>query len=119
MLRSSKLIARLTPASYEAKRAFNDVAARIVDTPDMSVFDHATRFMVINPLLQGQTYTQVVESQRRLDKNTEAGETGARETGAESKAEYGEPAMLPPDPLRFEGYYELLWVTSPSIPLLG
>ena len=44
-------------------------------------------------------------------------ETG--ETEAETETESGEPGMLPPDSLRFEGYYELSFGTPPSIPLLG
>jgi len=49
---SKQVIARLTPANYEAKRAYNDVATRIVDsTPDISDFLHAAHFMVIKPHL--------------------------------------------------------------------
>jgi hypothetical protein len=92
---SSQIIARLTPANHEARRAFNDVATRIVDTkPDTSDFLHAARFMVIRPHLpRGESNAQQdvldkVDGQRGADDTgteTEAGETEAEtETGAGS-----------------------------------
>jgi hypothetical protein len=116
---SKQVIARLTPANYEAKHAYNDVATRIVDsTPHMSDFLHAAHFMVIKPHLRGQTDAQVV-----IDSRSGADDTGidteAGETEAETETEAGEPGMPPPDQLRFEGHYELSFETPPSIPLLG
>jgi hypothetical protein len=85
---SKQVIARLTPADYEAKHAYNDFATRIVDsTPDMSDFLHAAHFMVIKPHFRGQTDTQtIIDSRRGADDtgiDTESGETEAGEWHAD------------------------------------
>lgn len=113
---SSQIIARLTPANHEARCAFNDVAARIVDSrPNTSEFHHAARFMVIKPYLP-----QAQSGVRDDAQDTNDSREGSDETGTETEAEIETGAHEPSnEPPRFEGHYFLSFGTPPSIPLLG
>jgi hypothetical protein len=107
---SSQVFARLTPANYDAKHAYNDVASRIVDNKSND-FSHAARFMVIKPYLPEHRDARVAfntpSDLDETDFDSEAGETEV------------ETITLPPNQLRYVGYYELSFGTPPSIPLLG
>jgi hypothetical protein len=105
---SSQIIARLTPANYEAERAFNDVAVRIVDSKsDTNDFHHAARYMVIKPYIRKEP--EFISRQR-----------GADDTGTETEAEEArDPAVSPSGHLEWGGCHEIRFGTPPSIPLLG
>jgi hypothetical protein len=118
---SEQVIAGLTPANYEAKCAYNDVATRTTDsTPNTNEFLHASRFMVIKPHMREQTEIHVAVASEEgangtgIDTQSEAGDTGA-----DTETETGGHHMLPPDLLRFEGYCELSFGTRPTIARLG
>jgi len=73
--------------------------------------------MVIKPHIREQTETHVAVASDKGADGT--GIDTQSEAGADTETETGGHYMLPPDPLRFEGYYELSFGTRPSIARLG